>query len=129
MPRAIVMDQLVIDKYLMEGVITLAQYRSAEFLINMAARAGMWAKGIDTSDTYSDVPKKTKDMFRMMPLGDALSKIKRDCGSARYQAAKVVIFNDYDIRKRDGLRFFTEAMDYVANNIMLHHKNPLRHLE
>ena len=129
-PRSRVMDQMVFDRYLMEGLIDLSQHRSAEFMLSMAAKAGIWARGANLSGVYSDGKKESKVFFGMMPLGDALSKIRSECGESSYVLTKAVIINNYDVReKKNGIRFFSESMDYVGNNIMFFYRNPLRHLE
>jgi hypothetical protein len=129
-PRSRVMDQLIFDRYLMEGCINLGQHRAAEFLLSLSAKAGMWAKGARLDGAYTDTPGKSKIFFGMIPLGDVLSKIRTDCSDAHYNLTKVVIFNNYDVRKREGgLEVFIKSMDYVNDRIMMYHKNPLRHLE
>ena len=129
-PRSKVMDQMIFDRYLMEDLINLSQHRSAEFLLSMAAKAGMWAKGANLSGVYSDGKKESKVFFGMMPLGNALSKIRSECGETHYVLTKAVIINNHDIRqKKNGIRLFSGAMDYVGNHIMIFYRNPLRHLE
>ena len=59
-PRSRVMDQTVFDRYLMEGSIDLSQHRSAEFKLNMAARANMWATGAKLDGGFIDSPKKVR---------------------------------------------------------------------
>lgn len=83
-PRSRVMDQMIFDRYLMEGIINLSQHRSAEFLLNMAARAGMWARGARITGDYIDSPKKTTIPLGMMPFGNALFKIRAECGEPHY---------------------------------------------
>ena len=38
MPRAKVMDQLVVDKMLMNGILTLQQHQAAEYLMKTGSR-------------------------------------------------------------------------------------------
>ena len=129
-PRSRVIDQFIFDRYLMEGLITLPQHRSAEFLLNMAARAGMWARGARLDGVYTDGQKKSKVFFAMMPLGNALSKIRSNCGERHYHLTKAVIIDNKDVRKRDGgMKMFCDSMEYVSDNIVFFHRNPLRHLE
>ena len=129
-PRSKVLDQCVFDRYLMDGLITLPQHRAAEFLLNMAAKAGMWAKGVNIDGVFYDGPKKSKVFFGMMPFGNALSKIRKHCGEHHYLMTKAVIINNSDVReKQGGVRLFSDSMEYVSTNIVFFHRNPLRHLE
>jgi len=129
-PRSRIMDQMIFDRYLMEGIITLPQHRSAEFLLSMAAKANMWAKGAKIDGIPPDGRKESKTLFGMMPLGDALSKIRSQCGETHYELTKAVILSNHDVRqKKNGIRLFSLAMDYVGDNVMHFYKNPLRHLE
>lgn len=129
-PRSKVMDQLIFDRYLMEGLINLSQHRSSEFLLNMAATAGMWARGANLNGVYVDSKKTSKVFFGMVPLGNALAKIKEQCSNRHCLITVAVIVHNKDVRNLDdGIRAFTDAMDYVNNNIVFFHKNPLRHLE
>jgi len=73
-PRGRVMDQVIFDRYLMEGLISLGQHRAAEFLLSMAGRAGVWASGVKLEGGYIDTTRGSKIPFGMMPLGNALSK-------------------------------------------------------
>jgi parallel beta-helix repeat protein len=129
-PRGKVLDQLIFDRYLMEGLITLAQHRSAEFLLNMAARAGVWATGARLDGVYTDTPKQSKVFFGMMPFGNALTKIRDECGECHYRFTKAVIIDNNDVRSNnEGIKLFSDSMEFVNNNIVFFHKNPLRHLE
>jgi hypothetical protein len=128
-PRSRVMDQMIFDRYLMEGLIDLSQHRASEYLLSMATIAGMWATGADLTGVYSKGSKGTVPT-RVMPLGNALKKIRKDCGCDCYGMTVAVIVHNYDIRKRDkGMLLFKLSMSYVSNNILAFHKNPLRHFK
>jgi len=129
-PRSKVMDQMIFDRYLMEGLINLTQHRSSEFLLNMAAKANVWAKGARINGVYVDGDKKSKIFFGMMPLGNALRKIRDNCGEGHYHLTTAVIIHNRDVRKvEDGISLFASSMDYVNDNILFFYKNPLRYLE
>ena len=128
-PRSRVMDQFIFDRYLMEGLITLSQHRAAEFLLGLAAKAGIWAKGARLDGGFIDTPKGSKVFFGMVPLGNALLQIRLNCGDKHYHLTKNVNIENKDIRKANGLPVFRIAMEYVSDNIIFFHKNPLRHLE
>jgi hypothetical protein len=44
MPRAKVMDQTLIDRYLMNGLLTLGEHQAGEYLLNQAMKAGIFTK-------------------------------------------------------------------------------------
>ena len=129
-PRSRVLDQFIFDRYLMEGLITLTHHRAAEVMLGMAAKAGMWAKGAALDGTYVDAPKTSKDFFAMAPLGNALRRIRVDCGENHFIITRKVIIDNRDVRKmKAGIAMFMTSMDYVNNHIIFFHRNPLRHLK
>lgn len=116
-PRSKVMDQAIFDRYLMSGLIDLRQHRAAESLLDMAAKAGIWAKGVNLDGVYSGT-SKSKVFFGMMPLGNALKKIAKECGEVHLYVTKRVIFQNKCVEKQNGIGLFADAMDYVHDNFM-----------
>ena len=43
-PRARVMDQTLIDRYLIDGLLTLQEHQAGEYLLSQAAKAGIFTK-------------------------------------------------------------------------------------
>lgn len=128
-PRSKVMDQYIFDRYLMEGIITLTHHRAAEVMLSMAAKAGMWAKGVNMDSVYTG-NSKSKVPFGMVPFGNALNKIQQEYGKPHTEVTKAVILNNKDVRiLPKGIDMFADSMEFVNNNIIFFHKNPLRHLK
>lgn len=128
-PRARVMDQHIFDRYLMEGIITLTHHRAAEVLLGMAAKAGIWARGVNLDGVYSG-HSKSKIPFGMVPFGNALKRIREECGEDHHEITKAVILRNRDIKPLPkGIEVFSDSMEFVNNNIIFFHRNPLRHLK
>lgn len=129
-PRSRVVDQFIFDRYLMDGIINLTHHRAAEVMLSMAAKAGMWATGAALDGTFVDTPKKSKEFFGMVPLGNALKKIRTECGEQHFYITKKVILDNYDVKQIErGIVLFITSMEFVNNNIIFFHRNPLRHLK
>jgi hypothetical protein len=128
-PRSKVMDQQVFDRYLMEGIITLTHHRSAEVLLGMAAKAGLWAKGVNLDAVYSGT-SKSRVPFGMMPFGNALRLISRNLGKNHLYVTNAVIVHNKDVKPMpNGVELFSNSMDLINDRVIFFHKNPLRHLK
>ena len=46
-PRAKVMDQNLIDRYLMDGLLTLQEHQAGEYLLGQAMKAGVYTKPLN----------------------------------------------------------------------------------
>ena len=65
----------------------------------------------------------------MIPLGNALTRIRDNCGEPHYRLTTAVIIDNYDVRQNDnGIRLFSDSMDYINDNVVYFHRDPLRHL-
>lgn len=115
-PRSKVMDQVIFDRYLMEGLIDLSQHRAAESLLAMATKANVWAKGVNMDGVYSGT-SKSKVPFGMIPFGNALRHIHKECGPVHLYVTRAVIIDNRCVRKQNGLKLFATAMDYIHDNI------------
>ena len=115
-PRSKVMDQVIFDRYLMSGLIDLSQHKAAESLLDMAAKANVWAKGVNLDGVYSGT-SKSKIPFGMMPFGNALRRIRQDMGEIHLYVTKKVIIDNRCVEKQNGVKLFADAMDFVHDNI------------
>ncbi len=71
MPRAKVMDQLVVDRMLMNGLLTLQEHQAAEYILSQAASAGVYAKPLNYE------PKSSGGMAKNGPEGsDSPDRLK-----------------------------------------------------
>ena len=62
-PRAKVMDQTLIDRYLMKGLIDLTQHQAGEYLLRQACLAKLWATGVDLSGTRVNGGRKRNEAY------------------------------------------------------------------
>jgi len=125
-PRARVMDQCVIDRLLMAGVLTLSQHSAGEHLLNKAVQGGLYVRGggwdlvASSGSAGSNVPVALEGYRRLVRslvkrLGADKSRIVVDvvCHNQRCEGASV------DILK--------EGLDWIGGAIG--HSSPLRHLD
>lgn len=125
-PRAKVMDQTMIDRYLMRGLINLDQYRAGEYLLEQAGKC-MWAKGVNLQGAGKSEPG-SRVLFASAPFGKSLRLIQDRFGWFHMRVVRQVIAEDFDIAPdrtepseaqsiRDGLRMrcLRQALDYVSS--------------
>jgi hypothetical protein len=115
-PVAKVMDQHVIDKYLMHGLLSLSQHRAGEFVLGKAADAGMWATGVNLSGLMVQLGKHDNVPFRLFPFGKILTSVRRQLGEPHVYVLTEVICKEKDVQHRKQyMTCLREALDCVAN--------------
>lgn len=120
-PRAKVMDQHIFDRYLMLGLITLKQHRAAEFLLDQARVAGVWAKGIDLSRAQVQDGVRNNVPFRIFPMGRTLTRVRKRFGDFHPYLVKEVVCFDWDVRHDEKLMAcLCEALDWIADRSINH---------
>lgn len=118
-PKSLVMDQFVFDRFLMEGLITLHQHKAAEFLLSLSAKGRMWATGVNLKSAGTGSGKRNNVPFSIMPIGNAMRKIKEEKGRQHHDITVAVIFKNKNISKSKRQMFlFSDAMEYVSYHIM-----------
>jgi hypothetical protein len=128
-PRAKVMNQTMIDQYLMKGLVNLVEHQAGEYLIGQAARAGAWPTGVNLSDTRVSGGTRNNVPFGIFPYGRTLVTVKKKYGWFHmYLLEQVVIFG-WDV-SGDGVRMkcLKQALNLVAERRMGGGKDPLRAL-
>lgn len=114
-PRAKVMDQHMIDRYLMDGKLNLAQHRAAEILLGQATKAGIWPTGVNLEGSgitgfRNYVP------FGAFPLGRTLVRVKRRYGRLHAFIMMQVVCFDKDVSGDDyQMGCLVESLDLIAN--------------
>ena len=96
-PRAQVMDQTIIDRFLMHGLIDLGQHRAAEYLLRQAAKAGIWPTGINWGGAGSTGGKRNYVPFGAFPYGRTLVLVRRRYGHYHAYLVQEVVCYDWDV--------------------------------
>ena len=129
-PRAKVMDQSLIDRYLMDGLLSLQEHQAAEYVLNQAVQAGVFTKPLryeaSSGCSVSD-PMANESLER---FGRTLRLVKKTLGAYHKAILQEVVLNDWDISVNpDRLRVFKEALQVISERRMSGGKNPMRHLK
>lgn len=130
LPRAKVMDQLVVDKMLMDGLLTLQQHQAAEYLLNQAVQAGVFAKALNYEPKASGSPSKNGlESDQLMRYGRTINLVKRRYGEYYGYIVEEVVLHNWDIREdSDKLKILKYGLDWIAERRMAGGRNPVRHL-
>ena len=114
-PRAVVMDQHLIDRYLMNGWITLSQHKAGEFILHQATRAGIWPTGVDWSATRI-TGQRNFVPFGAFPLGKTINRIKERFGEFHSRLILRVVCYDEDVSADKRLMgYLGEGLDLISD--------------
>jgi hypothetical protein len=117
-PRAKVMDQMIIDRYLILGLLNLQQHRAGEYLLAQAGRAGIFPTGVNWLGAGGTIPSSHVPIG-MMPFGDTLKLVADEWGDFHAKLVKLVICNNLDvIKSKSKMRCLKEALDCIAKRRM-----------
>ena len=130
LPRARVMDQLVIDKYLIDGVLTLAQHQAGEYILNQAVKAGVYTKPLNYSEPSGGDGKGGGVSEYLLRFGRTMGLIRDRYGEyAKYLTEEVVCHN-WDISDSGNkVRMLRDSLDLIVNLRMAGGRNPMRHIK
>ena len=130
MPRAKVMDQLVVDRMLMNGLLTLQEHQAAEYILSQAASAGVYAKPLNYEPKSSGgMSKNGLESDQLMRYSRTIGLITKRFGDyAKYLAEEVVLHN-WDVSDSpDKLKVLKKGLSWVADRRMAGGRNPVRHI-
>jgi hypothetical protein len=128
-PRARVMDQTVMDRYLMQGALTITQHQAGEHLLEQAMWAGMWARGMrwDGAGSHSAgcvVP------LGVGPFGDALASIRKTFSPDHAWLVRKLVIDNCDIAEdlshMDKVR---TALDFLSGYGVRRNYSPITRLK
>lgn len=130
MPRAKVMDQLVVDRMLMDGILTLQQHQAAEYILNQASQAGIYTKPLSYEPKASGAPSKGGlESDQLMRYSRTINLVTNRFGHyAKYLVEEVVLHNMDVSSNPEKLKILKECLDWVADRRMAGGRNPMRHL-
>ncbi len=118
-PRARVMDQVMIDRYLMRGLLNLTQHRAGEFLMQQAARAGAWATGCDWSKPGGVGAGGSRGHVGSLAYGGTLAAVQDKLGWFHMWICREVVIHDYDASKSDfRMDCLRQGLDWIAHRRM-----------
>lgn len=128
--KAKVMDQMIFDRMLLEGMITLAQHQACEYVLHQASKAGIYTSGLDWSGAGGggdNGPKGPRDMI--MRFGKTLSIVRRKHGEYASYLVEEVICHNWDITEsKDKMKIFKAGLDSIVDRKMVGF-DPMRHIK
>jgi hypothetical protein len=129
-PRAKVMDQLVIDKYLIDGLVTLAEHQAGEYILNQAVKAGVYTRPLNYSEPSSAGGKKGDISDYLLRYGNTMSLITKRFGQYASYLTEEVVCHNWDICGDAGkLKVLKDSLGLIVNLRMAGGRNPMRHIK
>jgi len=128
-PRAKVMDQTLIDRYLMDGLLTLQEHQAGEYVMGQALKAGLYTKPLNYEAGGGEANPDSVASEALMRYGRTLDLVGRRFGPyAKYLVEEVVI-HGWDISDNsDRLKGLKKSLGWISERRMMGGKNPLRHM-
>jgi len=124
--RARVMDQLVIDKMLAEGMLSAGQHRVAEEILSLAVESGFYASAPPLEGSTSSL-KGTKVPSKVFSYARKLRPIRRRYGRYGEYLVQEVIVHNWDITNDEvKMKVFLACLSHLDAQSFI--KNPIRHL-
>ena len=126
--RAKVMDQMIWDRYLMDGLITMVEHQACEYLLDQASKAGIFVKSPNMLGTRDG--KKDYTPTGIFPFGRTLKIVEKRYGHHHsYVVCEVVCFNWDVSESKTNLKALKQSLNWIAERRMKGGKNPMRHLK
>lgn len=127
-PRAKVMDQMVVDRYLMDGLLTLAQHQAAEFLLGQASIAGIWAKAPDPDRPRGG--KKDYTPTGVFPFSDTLKIVSKKFGPIASYIVEEVVCHNWDVSDNAvRMKVLQDSLQLICDRRMSGGRNPVNRLK
>ena len=130
MPRAKVMDQYLVDRYLMDGLLSLSQHQAAEYVMAQAAQAGVFTKALNFEPSSGERAKDSMANESLMRYGRTLDVIEKRYGPYHKYLVEEVVLHNWDVSgdaKKMGV--LKEGLDWLSNRRLSGGRNPLRKLK
>ena len=130
LPRAKVMDQVVVDRMLMDGLLTLQQHQAAEYLMSQAAKAGIFAKPLNYEPKSSGGSSQNGlESDQLMRYSRTIGLVKKRFGHYASYLVEEVVLHGWDVSgSPEKLKVLKEGLDWIADRRMAGGRNPVRHL-
>tara|TARA_B100001094_G_C18194278_1_gene809528 strand:+ start:7677 stop:8153 length:477 start_codon:yes stop_codon:yes gene_type:complete len=128
-PRAKVMDQTLIDRYLMSGLLTLQEHQAGEYVLSQAAKAGIFTKPLRYEAGAGDASPDAMASESLMRYGRTLTLVRKRFGRSYQQLVEDVVINGLDVsRNKRLLTMLKKALVLISERRMAGGRNPMRHL-
>ena len=129
-PRARVMNQHMIDQYLMRGLLNLEQHQAGEYLMGQALRAGVWASTVDLSGTKIQGKKRDFTPSNAFGFVRSVRAVYQRYGWFHSWLMVEVVIRDWDVQE-SSMRMvcLRQALDWIVERRMGGTHNPMRRLE
>jgi len=129
MPRAKVMDQTLIDRYLMDGLISLSQHQAAEYIMSQALQAGLYTKPLSSEPSSGERAKDAIATESLMRYGRTLDLISKRFGPYHKYLVEEVVLHGWDV-SLDAKKMGTlkEGLDWISDRRLAGGRNPLKRL-
>ena len=129
MPRAKVMDQCLVDRYLMDGLLSLSQHQAAEYVMSQAAQAGMFTKALNFEPSSGERAKDSMANETLMRYGRTLDLVAKRYGEYHRYLIEEVVLHNWDVsgdpKKMSALK---QGLDWLSERRLAGGRNPLRRL-
>lgn len=130
MPRAKVMDQTLIDRYLMDGLLTLSQHQAGEYVMSQALSAGLYPKPLSSEPSSGERAKDSVATESLMRYGRTLDLVEKRLGPYHKYLIEEVVLHGWDVsldaKKMTALK---QALDWISDRRLAGGRNPLRKLK
>lgn len=129
-PRAKVLDQTLIDRYLMDGLLTLQEHQAGEYIMNQAVVAGIYTKPLrfeaSTGGKRKEDPMASDHLMR---FSRTMKLIGNRYGYYAKYLVEEVVLHGWDISSDpEKLKVLKKGLSWVAERRMAGGRNPVRHL-
>ena len=128
-PRARVMDQTLIDRYLIDGLLTLQEHQAGEYLLSQAAKAGIFTKPLRYEVGAGEANADSMASESLMRYGRTLTLVRKRYGQEHQRLVEDVVIDGLDVsRDKRLLVMLKEALGLISERRMAGGRNPMRHL-
>ena len=129
LPRAKVMDQALVDRYLMDGLLTLEEHQAAEYLMNQASQAGIYTKPLNLSLAAAQGHLTLFANDGLQRFGKTLRLLTDKYGEYHKYIVQEAVLHNWDVSENDRrMGILKEGLSWISYRRMSGGKNPLRHI-
>jgi hypothetical protein len=125
-PRAKVMDQLIIDRFLMRGLLNIGQHRAGEHLYGLANRAGLFPSTVHWNSS-GGLPPHSHVPIGASSFGNAITLVADKYGWFHGYLVKQVVCFDWDVSgNKFRMKCLRQSLDRISSRMLSHTIDPVR---